>query len=79
MTKGVAQRTNKDLALRKKDFLTTEARRSFHELVATFTTSPFFAHFDAKRPIKLETDASSYAISDILSQKQDSGWKVGSL
>ena len=76
MTKGAAQRTKKDLALRKKDFLTTEARRSFHELVATFTTSPFLAHFDAKCPIKLETDASGYAISGILSQKQDSGWKV---
>ena len=74
--KGVAQRTKKDLALRKKDFLTTEACRSFQQLVATFTISPFLAHFDAKCPIKLETDASSYAISRIPSQKQDSGWKV---
>ncbi len=59
-TKREAQRTKKDLALRKKDFLTPEARRSFQELVATFTTSPFLVHFDAKRPIKLETNASDY-------------------
>ena len=76
MTKGAAQRTKKDLALRKKDFLTPEARRSFQELVATFTNSPFLVHFDAKRPIRLETDASGYAISGILSQKQETEWKV---
>ncbi len=57
MTKGETQTTNKDLALRKKDFLTPEACKSFLELVATFTTSPFLVHFDAKSPIKLETDA----------------------
>ncbi len=69
MTKGAVQRTKKDLALRKTDFLTPEARRSFQELRANFTTPPFLFHFDAKRPIKLETDASGYAISGILSQK----------
>ncbi len=56
--------------------MTPEARRSFQELVATFTYSPFFVHFDAKRPIRLETDASEYAISGILSQKQETKWKV---
>ncbi len=75
-TKGGAQGTKKDLALRKKDFLTPEARRSLQELVATFTNSPFLIHFDAKRPITLETDASGYAISGILSQKQETEWKV---
>ena len=74
--KRAAQRTKKDLALRKKDFLTPEARRSFQELVATFTNSPFLVHFDAKRPIRLEIDASGYAISGILSQKQETEWKV---
>ncbi len=66
-TKRAAQRTKKDLALRKKDFLTPEARRSFQELVATFINSPFLVNFDEKRPISLETDASGYAISGILS------------
>ncbi len=66
----------KDLALQKKDFLTPEARRSFQDLVATFTTSPVLVHFDAKRLIRLETDASGYAISGILSQKQETEWKI---
>ncbi len=52
-TKGAAQKTKKNLALQKKDFLTPEARRSIQELVATFTNSLFLVHFDAKRPIKL--------------------------
>ena len=68
MTKEAAEKTNKDLVLRKKDFLTPKAHRSFQELVATFINSPFLVHFDTKRPIRLETDASSYAISEILSQ-----------
>ena len=75
-TKREAQRTKKDLALRKKDFLTPEACRSFQELVATFTNSPLLVYFDAKCPIKLETDASDYAISGVLSQKQETEWKV---
>ncbi len=75
-TKGAAQRTKKDLALLKKDFLTPEARRSFQEFVATFTNLPFLVQFNAKRPIKLETDDSGYAISGILSQKQETEWKV---
>ncbi len=76
MTKREVQRTKKDLALRKKDFLTPETRRFFQELVAIFTNSPLVVYFDAKRPIKLETDASGYAISGILSQKQKTEWKV---
>ncbi len=71
MTKEVAQKTKKYVALRKKDFLTPKAHRSFQELGATFTNSPFLVHFDTKRPIRLETDASGYAISGMLSQKQE--------
>ena len=48
-TKGVAQRTKKDLALREKDFLTPVVCRSFQELVATFTNGLFLVYFDAKR------------------------------
>ncbi len=75
-TKGAAQRTKKDLALRRKDFLIPEARRSFQELVATFTNSPFLVHFDADCPIRLETDALGYAIFAILSQNQETECKV---
>ncbi len=56
--------------------MTTEARRSFQELVDTFTNSLFFIHFDAKRLIRLKTDVSGYVISGILSQKQETEWKV---
>ncbi len=76
MTKEAARRTKKDLALRKKDFLTLEAQRSFQELVATFTNSPFIVHFDGKRPARLETDDSIYAVSEILLQKQKTEWKI---
>ncbi len=75
-TKGETQRTKKDLALWKKDFLTPKACRSFQELVATFTNSLFLVHFVAKRPIRLETDASGYTISEILLQKHDTEWKL---
>ncbi len=71
MTKKAVKRTKKDLVLRKKDFLTPEARRSTQELLAIFSNSPFLVHFDAKRPKKLETDASGYAISGIFLQKQE--------
>ncbi len=56
-TKGAAQRTKKNPALRKKNFLTPKAPRFFQELVVTFTNSPFLVHFNAKRLIRLETDA----------------------
>ncbi len=55
--------------------MTPEARRFFQKLVATFTNSLFLVHFDAKRPIRLETDASGYTISGISSQKQETDWK----
>ena len=75
-TKKAAHRTIKDLALRKKDFLTPKARRTFQELVAIFINSPFLVDFDVKRPIRLESGASGYAISRILLQKQETEWKV---
>ncbi len=68
-TKGAGQETRKYLALRKKHLLTPEACRFFQGLVAIFTNIPFLVHFDAKRPIKLETDTSGYGIFRILSQK----------
>ncbi len=56
--------------------MTLEARRYFQELIATFTTAPFLVYFNAKRLIKLETDASGYSISEILSLKQETEWKI---
>ena len=45
MNKIAVQRTKKDLALQKKDFLTPGARRSFQELIATFNKSAFLVYF----------------------------------
>ncbi len=73
-TKVEAQRTKKDLALRKKDFLTPEACRSFQKLVATFTNSPFLVHFDAKRSIKLEqTLGAMQSLESYCKNKRQSG------
>jgi hypothetical protein len=53
-------------------FLPTPAiKRSFVELRDAFTKAPVVAHFDPARPIRLETDASSFAIAGIISQQHD--------
>lgn len=64
-TKELIQITKKDLALRKKDFLISETCKSFHELVAIFTTLPFFIYFNAKLLIKLKTNTLDCIISEI--------------
>ena len=51
---------------------TEEARESFRRLKHAFTTAPMLLHFDPKRKIQLETDASGVAISAILSQLVES-------
>ena len=48
-----------------------EAERAFTELKQRFTTAPILAHFDAKQPVIIETDASDFAIGGILSQRDD--------
>ena len=42
----------------------------------TFITTLFLQHFNVVLSIHLETDASGYTISDILSQKHLNGWRV---
>ena len=49
-------------------FLTPEARRAFIQLRQAFTEAPIFRYFNPERHIRIETDASSYAIDGILSQ-----------
>ena len=75
-TKGQNGKTKKELTSRKANFLSPEAKTSFRALVKAFTTAPFLKHFDTTLRIRLETDASGYAISGILSQLHDSGWRV---
>ena len=54
-------------------YLTPNAKRAFTQLRQTFTKAPILQHFDPKCHIRIETDASSYAIGDVLSQLIDSG------
>ena len=49
-------------------FLTPKAKLPFLQLKEAFTEAPIFYHFDPGRYIRIETDASDYAIGGILSQ-----------
>jgi transposase InsO family protein len=53
--------------------MTPEARSAFRRLKEVFTTSPLLRHFDPARKIRIEPDASGFAISAILTQLQDDG------
>jgi len=50
-----------------------EAEKAFQELKQRFTTAPILAHFDAQRPVIIETDASDFALGAILSQRDNEG------
>ena len=45
-----------------------EADQAFRRLRVAFTEAPILRHFDPSLPIKLETDASGFAVASILSQ-----------
>jgi hypothetical protein len=47
---------------------TSDAKKSFEKLRQVFLTASLLRHFDSNRKIKLETDASDFAISEIISQ-----------
>lgn len=49
-------------------FLTLEARLAFTQLRQIFTKALIVQHLDLKRHIWIETNASGYAIDDVLSQ-----------
>ena len=49
-------------------YLTPKAKLAFTQLRKTFTKALILRHFDSECYIWIETDASSYAISRILSQ-----------
>lgn len=75
-TQGSNAKSKKELTSRRAGFLSPEAQAAFRTLVLAFTTAPFLQHFEVALPIRLETDASGYAISGILSQKHSDGWRV---
>jgi hypothetical protein len=47
---------------------TREADAAFQKLKRAFTEAPILQHFDAEKPITLQTDASGFAIAGILNQ-----------
>ena len=52
------------------------AERAFRQLLNAFTDVPILRHFDSESKIRVETDASNFAIAGILSQPDDNGhWK----
>ena len=51
--------------------LTKEAHTTFKELKVAFTTVLVLWYYNANLPVRLETDASSFAISGILSQQNN--------
>ena len=51
--------------------LTKEVRTTFKELKVAFMTAPVLQHHNTNLPVRLETDASSFAISGILSQQNN--------
>jgi len=50
-----------------------EVERAFEELKQRFTSAPILAHFDAQKPVIIETDASDFAIGAVLSQRDNEG------
>jgi len=50
-----------------------QAEEAFRELKQRFTTAPILAHFDATKPVIIETDTSDFAIGAVLSQRNEEG------
>jgi len=50
-----------------------ETEAAFRELKHRFTTAPILAHFDPKKPVLIETDASDFALGAVLSQRSEEG------
>ena len=53
---------------RKPNFLTSDAKKAFNHLRLTFIKALILRHFDPESHIRIETDASGYAIGGVLSQ-----------
>ena len=54
-------------ATEKPLFLTPSARETFNQLKQAFTKVPILQHFDPECHIRIETNASGYAIGGVLS------------
>ena len=60
--------TNFDATEDGPKFLTSDAKTAFNRLWLAFIEVPTFWHFDPECHIRIETDASGYAIGSVLSQ-----------
>ena len=49
-------------------------QEAFIDLLSAFEKAPLLRHFDPEKPIRLETDASKWALGGILSQLFDGRW-----
>ena len=69
------RKTSKSQRMVGSDFLTPGAKLAFTELRQSFLKAPILHHFDPECHIRIETDASGYAIGGVLSQltSDDSG------
>ena len=54
-------------------YLNPDAGRVFTQLRQAFTEAPILRHFNPECHIRIETDASGYAIGNVLSQLTNSG------
>ena len=54
--------------------LTPSQQEAFAKLKALFTTAPLLRHYDPKLPIRLETDASDFAIGMVMTQLYEGRW-----
>ena len=73
---GYDETLNKKLSKSKNSafLLIANARQAFTRLRQAFTKAPILNHFDLERHIRIETNASGYAIGGVLSQlTSDSG------
>ena len=68
LKRGSGNTKNSVKAARKSNYLTLYVKKAFNHLQHTFTQAPILQHFDSKRHIRIETEASSYAIGKVLSQ-----------
>ena len=69
-SKGEAKR-ERGVFLDKKFQLPPKAKEAFERLKAAFTKAPLLRHFNPELRIRVETDASGFAISGIISQLQE--------
>jgi hypothetical protein len=68
-----------ELKVQRQPFqLTERGKEAFHKIKTEFSKAPLLRHFDIEKPIRVETDASGFAIAGILSQQhvteQEAHW-----